>query len=211
MKFPALFPVAFVTIASTLMQMKGSSAFLLSGAPQERSSYRSAQSVCDPRFSDPRSLLALQASAQENTNDDDPTEGLPSRERKVYEFLKELNDSELSFRIVVVGNGAILESTNPLGPTFKLSVSKKTGNSIVTFAAEDQSFEFHLMPAQIASAALVEKPSPTKEGKTMRLLRFLNADGGSICSLILADDSDSGEAQTWYQSMATKHGSEIEF
>jgi hypothetical protein len=79
----------------------------------------------------------------------------------------------------------------------------------VTFASEDQSFEFHLMPAQIASAVLVEKPSPTKEGKTMRLLRFRNGEGGSICSLILADDSS--QAASWYQSMAAKHGSEVEF
>mmetsp|Transcript_34296 Transcript_34296/g.39046 ORF Transcript_34296/g.39046 Transcript_34296/m.39046 type:complete len:188 (-) Transcript_34296:190-753(-) len=134
---------------------------------------------------------------------------LTPQESGVYQLLKDLSDSELSFRIVVVGNGAILESTNQLGPTFKVGKSPKSGASIVTFASENQSFEFHLMPDQITAAALVEKASPAKEGKTLRLLRFLNSEGGSICSLILADDSDL--AQNWYQSMITKYGSKVEF
>ena len=129
------------------------------------------------------------------------------QETKVYDFLKELSDSNLSFRIVVVGNGAILESTNPMGPTFKVGESPKTGASIVTFASEDQSFEFHLMPAQIASAVLVDRPRP--DGTTMRILRLLNGEGGSVCSLIVADNSSQAEA--WYDSMTSKYGSDIQF
>ena len=134
---------------------------------------------------------------------------LTPQESGVYDLLKDISDSNLSFRIVVIGNGAILESTNRLGPIFKLGKSPKSGASIATFASKDQSFEFHLMPAQIASAFLVEKDSPAKEGKTLRLLRFLNSEGGSICSLILADDSDS--AKIWYESMTTKYGSQVKF
>mmetsp|Transcript_24480 Transcript_24480/g.52106 ORF Transcript_24480/g.52106 Transcript_24480/m.52106 type:complete len:196 (+) Transcript_24480:142-729(+) len=142
-------------------------------------------------------------------DDESPTALLSPRERGVYALLKDLSESNLSFRIVVVGNGAILESTNPLGPTFKLGRSPKSGAGIVTFASEDQSFEFHLVPAQIASVALVEKASPAKEGRTMRLVRFLNEEGGSICSLILADDSEP--AAEWYEGMAAKYGPEARF
>ncbi|VEU37789.1 unnamed protein product [Pseudo-nitzschia multistriata] len=133
---------------------------------------------------------------------------LTPKDKKVYQFLQELSESNLTFRIVVIGNGAILESTNLLGPTFKLGQSPKTGNHIVTFAAEDQSFEFHVMPGQVASVALVEKESPIGN-KTMRLMRLLNADGGSICSLILADDSQA--ASDWYGGMTETYGSDFEF
>ena len=36
-----------------------------------------------------------------------------------------------------------------------------------------------------------------------------NGEGGSICSLILAEDSSS--AKTWYESMAAKYGSSVDF
>jgi hypothetical protein len=190
MKLPAFVSVFSLTFFAALAS---SSAFIA----RELSSSRSMRTIGFEKIP-----VVLQATAQD-------TNGLTPQEINVYELLKELSDSKLPFRIVVVGNGAILESTNTLGPTFKLGKSPKSGASIVTFASEDQSFEFHLMPAQIASAVLVEKPSPTKEGKTMRLLRFRNGEGGSICSLILADDSS--QAASWYQSMAAKHGSEVEF
>jgi hypothetical protein len=187
MQFPGLVSVFSLTLFAILAS---SSAFV----SREPSSVRSVRTNGFVKFP-----VVLQATSQE----------LTPQENHVYELLKEISDSKLPFRIVVVGNGAILESTNTLGPTFKLGKSPKSGASIVTFASEDQSFEFHLMPAQIASAVLIEKPSPTKEGKTMRLMRFRNGEGGSICSLILADDST--EAAGWYQSMAAKHGSEVEF
>lgn len=149
----------------------------------------------------------LAATSQETESEDSTSPLQSEQENKVYELLKDLHTSDIPFRIVVVGNGAILESTNPLGPTFKVGESPKTGASIVTFASEDQSFEFHLMPAQIASAVLVERQNP--KGKTLRLLRLLNAEGGSICSLIVADDSEA--AQSWYKDLSDRYGSDIAF
>mmetsp|Transcript_59038 Transcript_59038/g.66078 ORF Transcript_59038/g.66078 Transcript_59038/m.66078 type:complete len:112 (-) Transcript_59038:49-384(-) len=110
----------------------------------------------------------------------------------------------------MVGNGAILETTSKLGPTFKMGQSAKSGAYIVTFASEDQSFEFHVILAQIASVALIDKPSPVKAGtSTMRLMRLLDGDGGSICSLIVAEESDT--AKEWYQTMTKKYGSGCNF
>ena len=156
--------------------------------------------------------IILARYAVESNDETDAQEEIESplksaKETKVYEFLKELSDSKLSFRIVVVGNGAILESTNVLGPTFKVGESPKTGASIVTFASEDQSFEFHVKPAEIASAGMIQRQRP--DGTTMRLMRLLNTEGGSVCSLILADDSS--KAQSWYKSMASNYGSEFDF
>ena len=150
---------------------------------------------------------AVETNGEKSAQEEDKSPLKSEQEIKVYDFLKELSDSNLSFRIVVVGNGAILESTNPMGPTFKVGESPKTGASIVTFASEDQSFEFHLMPAQIASAVLVDRPRP--DGTTMRILRLLNGEGGSVCSLIVVDNSS--QAETWYDSMTSKYGSDIQF
>ena len=199
MTFPSFGWVLAFAFISTLTFMEGSRAFV---AP-ERSLFRPVRNSSLEKFP------VVVRRAESNDGEEASPQLKTPQETKVYQLLKELSDSNLSFRIVVVGNGAILESTNPLGPKFKLGESPKTGASIVTFASEDQSFEFHLMPAQIASAALVEKSSPAKEGRTLRLLRFLNGEGGSICSLILADDSSS--AKTWYESMAAKYGSSVDF
>jgi len=132
---------------------------------------------------------------------------LSDKEELVYDLLKDLSNAKLPFRIVVVGNGAILESTNLLGPTFKVSQSPATGANLVTFASEDQSFEFHLMIAQVSKVAMIEKPSPVKKGKTMRIMRFLNAEEKSICSLILADKS--ADATGWFQQTVSKYGPEM--
>jgi hypothetical protein len=132
---------------------------------------------------------------------------LSDKEELVYDLLKDLSNAKFPFRVVVVGNGAILESTNLLGPTFKVSQSPATGANLVTFASEDQSFEFHLMIAQVSKVAMIEKPSPVKEGKTMRIMRFLNAEEKSICSLILADES--ADATGWFQRTVSKYGPEM--
>ena len=190
-------------ILTVLGCLEGSSAFTIS--PQSRSVSQVRSSQSDRLIGGQPNVLA--ATPQE-TEPEDSTSPLKSeQETKVYELLKDLHTSDIPFRIVVVGNGAILESTNPLGPTFKVGESPKTGASIVTFASEDQSFEFHLMPAQIASAVLVERQNP--KGKTLRLLRLLNAEGGSICSLIVADDSEA--AQSWYKDLSDRYGTEIAF
>ena len=132
---------------------------------------------------------------------------LTEPETRVYELLEELHQSNFLFRIVVVGNGAILETTSKLGPKMKLSQSPTTSANLVTFASEDASFEFHLQTARVAKIALVEKESPVT-GKTMRILRFLTSDGASICSLILSDDSK--EAVEWYSKLIASHGSEMQ-
>lgn len=151
----------------------------------------------------------MAAAGGEIENNSKPPPALDSQEEQVFALLKELSDSQLSFRIVVVGNGAILESTNVLGPTLKISQSPATGANLTTFASEDQSFEFHLMIAQVAKVAMVQKPSPAKEGTMMRILRFLNADDKSICSLILTEDSK--DATEWFQGILSRHGPETKF
>lgn len=132
---------------------------------------------------------------------------LTASEEKVYNILEEIHSSKLAFRTVVVGNGAILESTNVMGPVLKLGQSPKSGANIATFASEDQSFEFHVMTAQVKKIALTEKESPAT-GRTMRILRLTKEDAKPICSLILADDTD--EAATWYKGIVSKYGEEIE-
>jgi hypothetical protein len=146
---------------------------------------------------------ALRAAAK---SEDSSGPALAPEEEKVYGLLKEIHASQLAFRAVVVGHGAILESTNLLGPTLKVSKSPKSGANIATFASTDQSFEFHLMTAQVAKISLTEKQGPT--GRTMRILRFTNKDAKPMCSLILADDSD--KAAEWYQNIASKYGEEVE-
>ena len=90
----------------------------------------------------------------------------------------------------------------------KLSQSSASGANIVTFASDDQSFEFHIMTAQVSKVALVEKESPAKAGRMMRIMRFINDTGKPICSLILADESV--EATEWYHSTLEKYGPEMQ-
>jgi Haem utilisation ChuX/HutX len=134
------------------------------------------------------------------------TKGAPTlteKEAKVYGFLQDLHESKLSFRIVVVGNGAILESTNTLGMYMALSQSPKSGANLVTFASEDKSFELHLQTAEIAKVALVERETPHR---TMRILRLIKEGGESICSLIVSDDSET--TMEWFSTMKSKYGDE---
>jgi len=80
-----------------------------------------------------------------------------------------------------------------------------SGANLLTFASEDQSFEFHLQLSEVSKIALVEKETPAK---TLRIIRLLNAEGESMSSLILADTSD--EATKWYHGIVEKRGSEIQ-
>lgn len=100
----------------------------------------------------------------------------------------------------------------------KLNQSPVSGANIVTFASEDKSFEFHLMIAKVDKVALIEKDSPINNGKTMRIIRFINNDDGSgssksICSLIIAtgDDDHADAANEWFKIMTSKYGSEHTF
>jgi putative heme degradation protein len=140
-------------------------------------------------------LSTTQLSATEPT--------LTETEEKVYGFLKDIHESQLQFRIVVIGNGAVLESSHALGPTMSLSHSSKSGANLVTFASQDKSFELHLQTSAISKVAMVAKETP---GRTMRILRLLNDQGKSICSLILSEDSET--TAEWFRSMTYKYGEE---
>lgn len=76
---------------------------------------------------------------------------------------------------------------------------------MLTMASTDQAFEFHVQLEQVSKIVLVEKETPAK---TLRIIRLLNAVGNSMSSLILADTSD--EATAWYHDLINKRGSEIQ-
>lgn len=111
-------------------------------------------------------------------------------------FLDNAHDSGLKFRVVVVGNGAILETTEVLGPVMKRSESPKSGDPLITFASSDSSFEFHLNLSRIDCISFVER-------NTMKICRLLNNEGISACSLILVDSSD--EANKWFTTAKEKY------
>ena len=129
---------------------------------------------------------------------------LSGPEETVYGILQDMHDSDYPFRLVVVGNGAILETTSALGPTYKLGESPRTGEPLTTFASEDQSFEFHLMISQVSKIVMAEKQGEN----LMQIFRFLTAEGKPMCSLILADKSQG--AQKWFASMIDKHGTDVQ-
>jgi len=123
----------------------------------------------------------------------------------VDRVLSDMHNSGYPFRIVVIGSGAILETTSVLGPTMKSSTSPKTGDRLVTLASEDQSFEFHVKVDQVHKVIFAESVRPLEGGdeKVLRICRFMNSEGGSICSLIL---NESGEdAIQWFDGMKTNY------
>lgn len=130
---------------------------------------------------------------------------LTSNEEKVFDLLQSLHDSKFSFRIVVVGNGAILETTSVLGPALSVAQSPKTGKNLMTLASDDKSFEFHLQLADVAKIAILEKETPMK---TMRIIRILKSEDESMCSLILADPSEA--AVKWFRSLQQDYGETID-
>ncbi len=82
----------------------------------------------------------------------------------------------------------------------KSSTSPKTGDRLVTLASEDQSFEFHVKVDQVENIVFAESKRPIEGGeKILRICRFMNNEGGSICSLILNDSGD--EAIQWFDRM----------
>ena len=58
---------------------------------------------------------------------------LTTPEQSVYDLMREFSESGYTFRIVVVGQGAILETTSPLGPITKLTQSPSTGKRKILF------------------------------------------------------------------------------
>lgn len=130
----------------------------------------------------------------------------PADNRNIAEsILDEFHRSNLSFRIVVIGNGAILETTSKLGPTSpKSSISPKSGERLLTFANEDASFELHVKVDQVCKIAFVINTANNR-----RVARFLSDKGAPICSLILAGNSDTVKAEEWFDGLVAKHGDEI--
>lgn len=123
-------------------------------------------------------------------------------EQKVYDILEEMHDVNYPFRLVVIGNGAILETTSVLGPTMKVGTSPRSGEPLVTLASSDQSFEFHIMLAQVSKITMTEKESPAT-GDLMQVARFLTDEGKPMCSLILADKGE--EAKAWFGTLLEKY------
>lgn len=153
-----------------------------------------------------RGVVEKSAGILHQTESDIESLDLTEPEERVYGLLQEIHESNLDFRVVVVGNGAILESSANLGQSMKISQSPATGANLVTFASADKSFEFHLILTQVSMIAFVEKNSPT--GRLMHILRFVNDVGKPVCSLILSDDSD--KAAEWYESITGKYGKEMQ-
>eukprot|EP00551_Chaetoceros_affinis_P002575 CAMPEP_0203634124 /NCGR_PEP_ID=MMETSP0088-20131115/1174_1 /ASSEMBLY_ACC=CAM_ASM_001087 /TAXON_ID=426623 /ORGANISM="Chaetoceros affinis, Strain CCMP159" /LENGTH=181 /DNA_ID=CAMNT_0050487671 /DNA_START=115 /DNA_END=660 /DNA_ORIENTATION=- len=127
----------------------------------------------------------------------------------INSFLEEMHNSGYEFRVVVVGNGAILESTEVLGPVMKSSTSPKTGAELITFASSDSSFEFHVNLDKIKNVSFVEssRSMPNGEEKVLRICRLINSEGASACSLILTDSSS--DSLEWFGQMKKKFGEEL--
>ena len=97
-----------------------------------------------------KNLLIVPAGGSGNNNSGDTattktstttsTTTLSPPEQKVYNVLQEMHNSQYPFRLVVVGNGAILETTSVLGPTMKVGTSPRTGEPLVTLASSAKYF-----------------------------------------------------------------------
>ena len=123
-------------------------------------------------------------------------------------ILNEFHQSQFTFRIVVIGNGAILETTSKLGPKTATSISPKTGDKLMTFANDDASFEFHVKVDQVCMVTFVSTERPDGKGgtKVMRVSRFLNEKGAPVASIILVDTSE--DAIKWFEGMVERYGQE---
>lgn len=130
---------------------------------------------------------------------------LTEPEQQVFDIMDTIHESGYLFRMVVVGKGAILETTAALGPVLKVTQSPSTGTNMLTLANQDQTFEFHLQLAEVSKMVLLENKTPAK---TLRIVRILNAAGESMSSLILADESE--EAVAWFGGLIAKYGTEIQ-
>jgi putative heme iron utilization protein len=87
----------------------------------------------------------------------------------------------------------------------KLNTAPTTGETLLTLASQDQSFEFHLRTAEVSKVTLTEKDTGEK---VMSIIRFLNNVGEPMCSLILRDDSV--QAVEWYNELRTTHGEDVQ-
>ena len=180
-----------------------------SPSPWTRHDHRHGLAVCTDRWNGRIWRLAAEADDNVDTNTDTNTSEEQEEETtptKIDSIIRDLHESNLPFRIVVIGNGAILETTSTLGPHMAESTSPKTGERLITLASDDRSFEFHLKPDTIAKVVFAESKKPDS-GKTLRIVRMLRDDGGPICSLICADGSE--DAISWYKTMTIRYGYEV--
>jgi len=134
---------------------------------------------------------------------------LSDHEQGVYNLVLELHACKFPFRIVVVGDGAILETTSTLGPHMMTNKSPKSGEYLITLANEDKSFEFHLKPNQVSKVVLTEKATLPGAGPGMKIFRFIDGQNVSICSLILCEKTATGSS--WFEGMVAKYGQEVLF
>lgn len=87
---------------------------------------------------------------------------LTKPEQKVFDIMEAIHNSKYLFRVVVVGKGAILETTTELGPVMKVTQSPSTGANLMTFASKDQSTEFHLQLSNVYKIVITENETPAK-------------------------------------------------
>ena len=155
------------------------------------------------------SLLTSSSSSSLSAENRDDENSSSSPSSLAEQILHDFHTSKLSFRIIVIGNGAILESTSPLGPTFKPSISPKSGERLITFANMDASLEFHVKVDEIAKIVFVVSQSndQQQQQQSRRVARFINANGIPICSLLLAETTKEGEA--WFENMMETYGNEV--
>ena len=145
----------------------------------------------------PATSLGGLAAASSSSGVTEEKDGVTSIAEKI---LDDFHSSELDWRIIVIGGGAILETTQRLGPISKASTSPKTGERLLTFASEDKSFEFHVKVEQVSKICLVSSEERC-------VARFLMDGGKPIFSLLLADKSSRGNE--WFGALIKKYGTEI--
>lgn len=155
------------------------------------------------------------ATSNSEENEEQQHDNDASAPSKIDNLIRDLHSTPYAFRIVVIGNGAILETTSRLGPYMAESTSPKSGERLVTLASEDRKFEFHLKVDSIDKVTLTE--SKKGEGKTLRIVRMMREEdpeniGSSgkmapVCSLILAEGSE--ESAQWFRDMTIRYGYEV--
>jgi hypothetical protein len=127
----------------------------------------------------------------------------------VDKIVKDLHSSGFSFRIIVLANGSILETTVALsGTTISKSISPKTGEPITTIASTDKSFELHLKTNQI-SRVTFNKVQRGENGKVMRVCRLMDRDGSLSTSLILQAEMGEDHPRRWFDEMINQYGEEV--
>jgi len=227
MRVLSSYTTSFVVLtATTFMILKSSEAFMTVKSPSS-AAFVSLPSTLFPMshhhdhqhhsalFSSEQEEAEATVEKEEQTEEEEEGEDdeVPQPKAKsVEDILRDLHTSALPFRIVVIGNGAILETTTTLTPTFKSSISPKSNEKLITIANSDQSFEFHVKVEQVSKVTFTETDKKDADGtilKTLRIIRMLNDVGKPICSLILADGGTEDGVE-WFNNMRIRYGYEVQ-